>query len=110
MELAREVNEAIAELGRKFEVEDTDLDFFCECGAQGCLERLPLTISAFDGLRSTSQPLVAEGHPLVRAADARTRAQNLRDSASALQAQSAQQVQRTRRIRLAREELSRSRP
>lgn len=62
MQLAREVNEAIADIGRKFEVEDVGLDFFCECGAEGCLERLPLTITAFDGLRSTSEQLLVDGH------------------------------------------------
>jgi hypothetical protein len=62
MQLAREVNEAIADIGRRFEVGDVGLDFFCECGAEGCLERLPLTITAFDGLRSTSDPLLVDGH------------------------------------------------
>ena len=65
MQLASEVNEAIAEIGRKLQVEDTGLDFFCECGADGCLERLSLTIGAFDGLRSASQPLLADEHAQV---------------------------------------------
>ncbi|MGN6799488.1 MAG: hypothetical protein ACTHKS_15210 [Gaiellaceae bacterium] len=77
MQLATEVNEAIAEIGRKFEVGDTGLDFFCECGAEGCLERLSLTIRAFDRLRSTAEALLADGHPLVRAAEARARARRL---------------------------------
>ena len=64
MELAREVNQAIADIGRKFEVGETGLDFFCECGANGCLERLSLTINAFDSLRSISEPLLVDGHPL----------------------------------------------
>lgn len=68
MQLAREVNEAIAGIGRNFEVEDLEVDFFCECGAQGCLERLPLTVTDFDALRSTSEPLLVDGHPLARAA------------------------------------------
>lgn len=62
MQLAREVNEAIADIGRRFEVGDVGLDFFCECGAEACLERLPLTITAFDGLRSASDPLLVDGH------------------------------------------------
>ena len=32
--------------------------------ADGCLERLSMTISAFEGLRSTSEPLLAAGHRL----------------------------------------------
>ena len=64
MELAREVNDAIADIGRKLEVGDTGLDFFCECGANGCLERLPLTVSTFDSLRSGSEPLLVDGHSL----------------------------------------------
>ena len=62
MQLAREVNEAIADIGRRFEVGDVGLDFFCECGAEACLERLPLTITEFVGLRSTSDPLLVDGH------------------------------------------------
>jgi hypothetical protein len=99
VQLAHEVNEAIAEIGRRFEVGDVGLDFFCECGAEACLERLSLTISAFDGFRSTSEPLLVDGHPLVRAADARAHAVTLKDSASALRAQSAQQLARARRHR-----------
>ena len=71
MELAKEVNEAIAEIGRKLEVGDTGLDFFCECGEAGCLERLSLTIGAFDGLRSTSESLLVDGHLVLRAVDGR---------------------------------------
>ena len=84
MQLAREVNEAIADIGRRFEVGDAGLDFFCECGAETCLERLSLTIDAFDGLRATPEPLLADGHPLGRSAEANARAAELRDSASAL--------------------------
>lgn len=62
MQLASEVNESIAEIGRKFQVGDTGLDFFCECGTDGCLERLSLTVRAFDGLRSAAEPLLAGGH------------------------------------------------
>lgn len=99
MQLAREVNEAIADIGRRFEVGDVGLDFFCECGAEACLERLSLTIAAFDGFRATLEPLLADGHPLVRSAEAKARAVELRDSASALQAQSAHQVARAVRNR-----------
>ena len=67
MQLAPEVNEAIADIGRKFEVGDVGLAFFCECGAEGCLERLSLTIVAFDGRRSAAEPLLAEGHLAARA-------------------------------------------
>jgi hypothetical protein len=66
MQLASEVNEAIAEIGRTLQVEDTGLDFFCECGADGCLERVSMTIGAFDGLRSASQSLIADGHARAR--------------------------------------------
>ncbi|HEY2778861.1 MAG TPA: hypothetical protein VGI77_13265 [Gaiellaceae bacterium] len=67
MQLAPEVNEAIADIGRKFEVEDVGLEFFCECGGEECLERLTFTITAFDGLRSASVPLLADGHLEARA-------------------------------------------
>ena len=63
MQLSSEVNESIAEIGRKLQVGETGLDFFCECGADSCLERMSLTISAFEGLRSAAEPLLADGHP-----------------------------------------------
>jgi hypothetical protein len=44
---------------------------------------LSLTIDAFDGLRATPEPLLADGHPLGRSAEAKARAAELRDSASA---------------------------
>jgi hypothetical protein len=99
MQLAREVNEAIAAIGRRFEVGDVGLDFFCECGAEACLERLSLTIAAFDGVRATPEPLLADGHPLVRSAEANARAVKLRDSASAVRAQGAHQMARAVRSR-----------
>ena len=67
MQLAREVNEAIAGIGRKLAVGDTGLDFFCECGADDCLERLSMTLIVFEGLRSASDPLLADRHLLVGA-------------------------------------------
>jgi hypothetical protein len=97
MQFAKEVNDAIADLGRKFQVGAEGLDFFCECSTQDCLERLALTLAAYDGLRAASEPLLVQGHLFERAADARAHAQNLVDSASALRAQSAQQKARVRR-------------
>jgi hypothetical protein len=73
VQLAREINEAIAEIGRKFEVGDGSLDFFCECGEEGCLERVPRTLPAFESLRAASEPLLVDGHLLVRAAEAKSR-------------------------------------
>lgn len=70
MQHAREVNQAVAEVARTFEVGDTDLHFFCECGADDCTDRLSLPIRAYDALRAASEPLLVDGHPLVRAADA----------------------------------------
>jgi hypothetical protein len=69
MQLAREVNEAVADIGRRFEVGDVELHFFCECGAEGCLERLSLTTTAFDELRSLSGSLLVDGHASARAAE-----------------------------------------
>jgi hypothetical protein len=74
MQLAREVNEAIVDIGRKFEVGDVGLDFFCECGAEECLDRLSLTVATFDGFRSTSEPVLADGHPVARAPEPKARA------------------------------------
>jgi hypothetical protein len=97
MQYAREVNDAIADLGRRFQVQAEGLDFFCECSAEDCLERLPLTLDVYDGCRADSRPLLVEGHLLARAADAIAHAEDLIDSAAALQAQSAHQIARARR-------------
>ena len=99
MQLARDVNDAIADIGRKLAVGDTDFDFFCECGADGCLERMALPMSSYEAHRASAVPLLAEGHPLIRAAEARARALTLKDSSSALRAQAAQQIHRARRTR-----------
>jgi hypothetical protein len=73
LQLAREVNESIAAIGRRFEVEDVGMDFFCECGAESCTERLSLTVTAYDGLRAVSDALLVDGHALVGAAEALSR-------------------------------------
>jgi hypothetical protein len=96
---AREFNEAVAGMGRKLRTEGDGLEFLCECDAEDCAERLLLTLSAYDELRTASEPLLVPGHVLARAAEAKARARDLVDSASALKAQSAQQKTRALRIR-----------
>ena len=77
MQHAREVNQAVAAVARTFEVGDTDVDFFCECEAVDCAERLSLSISTYDGLLAASEPLLVVGHPRVHATEARSLAEDL---------------------------------
>jgi hypothetical protein len=48
--LFREVNERIAEVNEKFEVEG-ETEFLCECGQQTCFETLLLTPAQYEAIR-----------------------------------------------------------
>ena len=51
--LFREVNERIAEISAGFGVDaDAPLEFLCECGDEGCAERIPLTGPEYERVRS----------------------------------------------------------
>jgi hypothetical protein len=59
----REVNERIEHLADTFDLQTQSLDLICECGDGGCVERLTLTRSEYEGLRSDPQQFaVHPGH------------------------------------------------
>ena len=74
---------------------DAVWEFMCECGARGCFSPVTLTLMEFDAIRSAGERILAEGHTVDRAEDARRVAAELAD-ASALKAQAEQQVQRAK--------------
>jgi hypothetical protein len=68
--------------------------FLCECGSEGCAERVQLRLSEYRQLRGRTELLiVAEAHTIAQARDARRQAAALRADAAALRAQS-QQIRR----------------
>ena len=54
--LFRDVNERVAELNERFGASysepDDHWDFLCECGNEGCLERIKLTRAEYEAVRS----------------------------------------------------------
>jgi hypothetical protein len=60
--LFREVNERIAEVNEKFEVEG-ETEFLCECGQQTCLETVLLTRAQYEAVRAEGRRfVVVPGH------------------------------------------------
>lgn len=60
--LFRDVNERIAEVNEKFEVEG-ETEFLCECGQQACLETLLLTRAQYEAVRAAGRRfIVVPGH------------------------------------------------
>jgi hypothetical protein len=60
--LFRDVNERIAEVNEKFEVEG-ETEFLCECGQQMCLETLLLTRAQYEAVRGKGRRfVVVPGH------------------------------------------------
>jgi hypothetical protein len=59
----REVNERIEDLAERFDLKDQPLDLICECGDENCRERISMTHSEYEELRSDSQQFaVYPGH------------------------------------------------
>jgi hypothetical protein len=74
-------------------------EFFCECGAPGCDERVELSLQEYETVRLRQQFVLAPGHSVSRGEAARHRATELREAAAALQAQAAHQCRRSHRLK-----------
>ena len=58
-----EVNRSIRDLAAKVDPRDaSSWEFVCECGAEGCTERVSLALDRYDELRNADVALVAPGH------------------------------------------------
>jgi hypothetical protein len=59
----REVNERIEELAEKLDLADRRLDLICECGDANCVERVSMTQTEYERVRSDpKQFAVYPGH------------------------------------------------
>jgi CheY-like chemotaxis protein len=84
------------------DVETRGLALFCECSRPDCRETVSLTSAALEAFRRTNRPVLAPGHRLGRADEARLNAAASIEDARALMAQSAHQFRRARKTRRAR--------
>ena len=58
-----EVNRTIRALAERMDPADSsDWGFVCECGADGCNERIGLSLARYDALRTAARALLAPGH------------------------------------------------
>ena len=61
----REVNERITELTDRFEIADERIEFVCECGDGGCIERISLTPGAYERVRENGRRFaLVPGHQI----------------------------------------------
>ena len=73
-------------------------DFVCECGSEDCFEQVGLPLAQYDELRNADTALLAPGHPLTQAREAREQAKELKEEATALRNEAQAQQRRSRRI------------
>jgi len=71
--------------------------FPCECGANGCRQRVSMTITEYSLLRESGDPVLAPGHDLTPGERIRRWSRSLAADARALQAQARHQVRRAAR-------------
>ena len=68
-ELLGEVNRTIRDLAAEVDPQDvSSWAFVCECGEEGCAERVGLPLARYDELKGTAGALLAPGHALKRSA------------------------------------------
>jgi hypothetical protein len=61
-DFVREVNENIADLGKRFGFREETLELMCECGDGTCSERLAIAASEYERLRAARCRVVLPGH------------------------------------------------
>lgn len=97
----RAVNEQVRALAARNDARNSHDDaweFLCECGERGCFEQVSLRVSEFDGVVASGGSVLADGHVLVAAGQARANARRLREEALALRAQGEQALRQARRL------------
>ena len=60
--LLREVNTRIREISDRFGTPDRVYHLVCECGADGCAERLDIPVDEYDELRRRHEFLLVAAH------------------------------------------------
>jgi hypothetical protein len=92
------VNTTIREFAARSDPDDREAwEFMCECGRPDCTEHVSLRLRAYDNLREHGRPILADGHPVARARQARQEARATQADAAALRAQARHQAGRARR-------------
>jgi hypothetical protein len=67
--LLGEVNRRIRAFAANVDPHDgSSWEFVCECGEEGCTERIGLPLARYDELKNAHVELLAPGHPLRRSA------------------------------------------
>ena len=62
--LLGEVNRMIRDLAAEVDPDDSSAwEFVCECGEDGCNERVALPLARYDHFRDADVALLAPGHP-----------------------------------------------
>jgi hypothetical protein len=68
-ELLGVVNRKIRDLAAEVDPQDvSSWEFMCECGEEGCTERVAIPLARYDELKNADGALFAPGHPLRRSA------------------------------------------
>jgi hypothetical protein len=70
--------------------------FVCECGDEACQEPVLCSLGAYDEARQRRQLLLARGHAVTQAREARARSHELRVESEAVRAQAEHQLRRSR--------------
>jgi len=63
-EVLAEVNAHISEYASEANLHDDVWEFVCECGREGCEQRVSLPLAVYEALRRSGDPVLAEGHAL----------------------------------------------
>ena len=64
--LFREVNERLRDLGESFSLVTEEAEFVCECADPTCLERVHMSLSSYEQIRSDpTRFFVVKGHELL---------------------------------------------
>ena len=71
--------------------------FLCECGRPDCMEYMEIDLETVRSFVKNGWPMIVPEHRLSREAEARARAEELREHARALRAQAHLQVTRAHR-------------
>jgi hypothetical protein len=96
----RSVNEGIASFAADVERAEQShgtWSFLCECGTRECEEWVELALEEYGTIRSGDVNVLAPGHPVTRARDARAQARELTAQARGLKAEARRQMHRSER-------------
>jgi hypothetical protein len=62
--LLRDVNARIREISDRFGTDNGSYRLLCECGRDGCRERVEIPVAAYEEARERARAFLAQGHVL----------------------------------------------